>query len=534
MFILDPRLYLRRLINTASARIAPIAFHVFSLAEMLYTVNQRGASTNGCRCDPFSNDRRCRSAATREMKPESSSSLTRRTFCRTLALPAGALVLGGALPAWAKKEEPQESPRVSPASGSAKTKWETKVLWDFDGCLEHRFMERVTTHVYNGNVYAWVLLPGLKTQIVKVPLDGGEAQMFPLMPGHVTGDDPHRYYTIGADAMGHIHVVGDMHSSAHVKHWVSKKPEDIAEFVFTSDMGEDKRPQGYNVTYPHLFRSPDGVLYHSIRCADPVWGIGISVLDVKTQTWTMLGADVPANELHDKRGKKKTAGKPLTAWEDNGEGGYFTYTQPHAQIRWDKNKRMHVAFSLLNENTPSSKGRHTGSDVLYAYSDDGGKTFRRGDGSPIQLPMRAEAGPHQADVVYSRHDGPPPWVGLLPTLRFDEKARPVVGAQDHKTGWHDLVLEDGKWIERVKGGASPTGDQRANADNENEEDDPERVDVARLALPYVPHHLNPEYLHETGNLVYFVFPDKDRFHGDKPRHHRILLVLSRPVKAEAE
>ena len=39
---------------------------------------------------------------------------------------------------------------------------------------------------------------------------------------------------------------------------------------------------------------------------------------------------------------------------------------------------------------------------------------------------------------------------------------------------------------------------------------------------------------ETGNLVYTVFPDRDRFHGDKPKHHRILLVLSKPVKAKAQ
>ena len=35
---------------------------------------------------------------------------------------------------------------------------------------------------------------------------------------------------------------------------------------------------------------------------------------------------------------REAPGKPMTAWEDNGEGGYFSYTQPHAVIRWDKNK----------------------------------------------------------------------------------------------------------------------------------------------------------------------------------------------------
>ncbi|HEX8912155.1 MAG TPA: BNR-4 repeat-containing protein [Humisphaera sp.] len=458
--------------------------------------------------------------------------LNRRALCRALAASAAALCLGGAVPAWAKPGKEQKDPSSTPAPpDAAPPKYETKVLWDFDGCLEDRFMNRVTTHVYNGNAYLWVLLPGYKTTIVKVPLDGGKPQVFPLMPGHVTGADPHRFYTIAADAQGYIHVVGDMHSSAHVKHWVSKRPEDISEFTYTSDQGEDKRPQGYNVTYPHLFRSPDGVLYHSIRCADPVWGIGISVFDVKTQTWTMLGADVAAADVSKGNRAKKVKGRPLTAWEDNGEGGDFSYTQPHALIRWDRKKRMHVSFVLLNENTPSSKGAHTGSDVLYACSDDGGKTFRRGDGTPIRLPMRAEAGPHQADVVYSRHDGPPPWVGLMAGLSFDEQDRPVVRALDHKTGPHSFVLEAGKWVPVTKGAAAPATDAAAKPKDEDDEEDPGKPDAARLRLPYEPHRVAAEYREATGNLLYTVFPEKDRAHGDKPKHHRILLVLSKPVKA---
>jgi hypothetical protein len=457
------------------------------------------------------------------------------TAMTKLSLPKLTLVLTlgcfmGVTPLYAKKKPTSQN--ESKPTGEDKTRYETKVLWDFDGCVEDRFMNRVSNHVYNGNVYLWVLLPEFKTIIVKVPLDGGKAQMYPLMPGHVTGSDPHRFYTIAADAQGYIHVVGDMHSSPHVKHWISKKPEDISEFVFTSGLGSNKRPQGCNVTYPHLFRSPDGVLYHSIRCADPVWGIGVSVLDAKTQTWSMLGADVPSADISNKGRSKKAKGKPMTAWEDNGEGGYFSYTQPHAQIRWDKNKRMHIAFGLLNENTPSSKGRHTGSDVLYAYSDDGGKMFHRGDGSKIQLPMRAEAGPYQADVVYSRHDGPPPWVGLLPGLGFDEKNRPVVRALNHKTGWHPMVLENGKWTELVKKVTPKTDAASVKPKDEDEDEESENMDVSKLHLPYEPHHLNKEYLHETGNLVYTVFPEKDRFHGNKPKHHRILLVLSKPVKAK--
>lgn len=455
-----------------------------------------------------------------------SHSVSRRHFCRTLALPAGALLVGSALPTWAKKKPEQAALTGCSPADSAKTKCETKVLWDFDGCIEDRFMDRVTCHVYKDHVYLWVLLPGYKTQIVKVPLDGGKAQMFPLMPGHVTGADPHRFYTIAADAEGYIHVVGDMHSSAYVKHWISKRPEDISEFVFTSGSGDDKRPQGYNVTYPHLFRGPGGVLYHSIRCADPVWGIGVSVLDVKTQTWHMLGADVPKAEIMHAGRAKKAAGKPMTVWEDNGEGGNFGYTQPHASICWDQNKRLHLACAILNENTPSaSTNKHTHTHVLYAYSDDGGKTFHRGDGSSIQLPMRAEAGAHQADVVYAEHEGPPPWLSVSAGVRIDKKNRPVVSCHSHKTGPHQFVLENGKWIEQVKSASSPTSNQTAESDDE----DTGKVHVSNFDLPYEPHIPNREYMDETGNLVYTAFPEKDHRHGDKPKHHRILLVLSKPM-----
>lgn len=376
---------------------------------------------------------------------------------------------------------------------------------------------------YKGHAYKIFLLPGYQTMIAKIPLDGGKVQTAPLMPGHVTGHDPHRFYAVAVDSAGYIHVSGDMHGSGRVKHWLSKRPEDISEFVFTSDLGDDKRPQGFNVTYPRFYKSPDGVLYHSIRCAEPVWGIGISVLDVKTQTWTMLGADIPREDFGRRKLAKKADGKPMTAWEDNGEGG--GYTQPHAHINWDKNNRMHLVFGLLNEDTPSAKGAHTGSDVLYAYSDDRGKTFHRRDGSKIELPMRAEAGPHQADVVYSRHEGRPPWVGLNPHVSIDEKNRPVVHVLDHKTGKREFVLEDGKWIDPVQ-----TADDKkpkpilpvAGDDDEEDED----MNLRKLDLPHKIMFVDKGFHRDTGMLLY------QSPVPDKVKHSRIKIVLAKPVPAK--
>jgi hypothetical protein len=456
------------------------------------------------------------------MTTEESNPVSRRSFCRTLALPAGAMVLGSALPAWARRNK-QEKPSTPAQQDSEQPKSETKVLWDFGGCIEDRFMDRVSTYVYNGNVYLWVLLPEFKTTIVKVPLDGSTAQMYPLMPGHTTGHDPHRYYRIAADSLGYIHVCGDMHSSPFVKHWISKRPEDISEFVFAAGEGSNRGPQGLRATYPHFYRSPDGVLYHIIRSSGPPhWGLCLSVLDVKTQTWTALASNIPKAD-----GGK--SGHPFTVWEDKGEGGLHGYTQPHHSIFWGRDKRMHLAFAVLNANTPSAQGRHTLSDVLYAYSDDGGKTFHRGDGSKIPLPMRADRGPHQGDLVYSEHEGPPPWLELRVQVRTDEQNRPVVSFSSHRTGDHSLVLEKGKWIER-KGATSHAGNQTAKNEEEDEEKKSDEVG-AHPHLPYEIHRQNSEYLRDTGNHLFTTFPEKDRFHGNKPKHHRIMLVLSKPVQA---
>lgn len=155
-------------------------------------------------------------------------------------LPAADDIIGDSIPIakpLIQAAERKTSPAQNKPDSEIEKKYETKVLWDFDGCIENRFMQRVHPYVYNGNVYMFILLPGLKTMIVKVPLDGGTVQMVPLMPDHITGDDPHRYYAIGADSLGYIHITGDMHSSPFVKHWISKKPEDVSEFAFAAGLG---------------------------------------------------------------------------------------------------------------------------------------------------------------------------------------------------------------------------------------------------------------------------------------------------------
>lgn len=455
------------------------------------------------------------------------SPLPRRELCRRLALATGGLLLGG-WNAWASaKPEPAKAPAKK--VGLAR-KFDSKVVWEFDGCWDHPRMLRVKPIIHDGSVYAVIWLPELKTHVVKVPLGGGKTQLAPLMPGHVTGEDPHRSYVIAADSAGRIHVTGDMHGSAWVKHWLSREREDVAAFDFACGLGSNLGPQGAEVTYPAFFKSPDGVLYHSIRCGKPAMGAAISVLDAKTQTWSILGASIPREQLAGQRKNMaaKTDANPLTVWEDNGEGGDYKYMQPHAKLAWDRRKRMHIVCSVLNKNTPSAKGRHTHTHVLYAYSDDDGKTIRRGDGTEIRWPMRAEEGPHQGDVVHTESEGNPPWLSVAGGLKIDDHDRPVVSCLSFKTGKHSKVLEKGKWLPVQE---APSSAPNASADDDDDGPDFDGDDLADYGLtPHERQSVSMEHYRATGEALFITFPSLNK-RRDKG-FNRIQFVLRSPSKAK--
>jgi hypothetical protein len=454
--------------------------------------------------------------------------LTRRALCRRLLMSAMGLTFGGTLPALVQGA-PEAAKAAAPVkSPAAKRKFETKVLWEFAGCWDHPRMKRVLPVAFKGNLYAVIWLPELKTHLVKVPLTGGEGQVAPLMPGHVTGEDPHRSYRLAADSTGRLHVTGDMHGSAFVKHWLSRKPEDITAFDFACGVGSNRGPQGAEVTYPAFFHGPDGALYHSIRCGKPAMGVAISVLDVPSQTWSIIGARVPKEELENQRKNMaaKADANPLSVWEDNGEGGYFKYMQPHAKLVWDRNKRMHIVCSVLNKNTPTANARHTHTHVLYAYSDDGGKTIHRGDGTEIRWPMRADEGPSQGDIVHAESEGNPPWLSVSGGIRIDEKNRPVVSCLSFKTGRHAKVLENGKWIAIANADAKPAGPKDDSDPDDDEDDDLDDLDDYNLG-PIERKSLDREHFRATGEALYVSFPSENK--RKKSGYGRIQFVLKRPV-----
>lgn len=247
-------------------------------------------------------------------------------------------------------------------------------------------------------------------------------------------DDGHHRFSLGIDNDGYIHVMGDMHHhpTSNVDHlperykgtaamyWVSKRPRDITEFEFMGDK-PDRCPPGTSFSYYYFDNDNDGVLYFAARVRSGLnvggWkpgliAYGLYRYDTENRTWKALGAKRP--------GGKYT----ILAWEDNGSNA-TAYQSMRGDIRFDKNNRLHFATTINADDsfTPSNHVHMSMTHVLYGYSDDGGETFRRADGTPIDpLPMRVEEGPDQGSIV----TGPTHWVSMPASVGFTHDNRPFV------------------------------------------------------------------------------------------------------------
>lgn len=105
--------------------------------------------------------------------------------------------------------------------------------------------------------------------------------------------------------------------------------------------------------------------------------------------------------------------------------------------QFDENNRMHLAACINDDNSHGKSGLASGTCVIYAYSDDGGRTFHRADGSVIdRLPLRVST----ADKVAHGH-----WymseAGVCATVDGDPLV--VFRKSDNTSQWR--IFSDGKW-----------------------------------------------------------------------------------------
>ena len=333
--------------------------------------------------------------------------------------------------------------------------YETELLWSQFCLNQNRMWGGARPRVYNGNVYVLYVDPSDRPWVAKIPLDGSpatEALLFSeLRVTQTIGNDNHRSFELIIDNQGYIHVVGDMHGEfgnwryvyangpgfSGVNHWVSDRPGDVSSFTKTHT---PYCPAGTRPTYPELQKDRNGKLYNPttrIHGLNNRMAVGVSSMDDATGIWTMLGADIPSEF-------GGQSNRPVTAWGRGAEGADTGYSLPGISIAFDNDNRLHLLARLLKW-TPAERGGHWFSHVVYAWSDDGGETFYKADGTPVQLPMMPDEGPHQGDILYASPEGVLTLKGA--DIRIDNEGKPVIQVKSRTTGTHTFRLESNAWVE---------------------------------------------------------------------------------------
>ncbi|MBN1675687.1 MAG: BNR-4 repeat-containing protein [Kiritimatiellae bacterium] len=319
----------------------------------------------------------------------------------------------------------------------------------------------------NGATYLVFRDPDRRPKVVRRVIASGQVEVVFLdneSPTYYASEDGHNKYSLGIDRDGYIHIVGDMHNhssrdqphlparyqNCRIPYWVSTKPHSIAGgFTFrgygsTGNPHQDTCPPGQGFTYPEFVNDNSGRLYYFSRQWVGDWtgswapgaiGVGLKIYDEKTKLWTARGGLAP-NPPADSTYK-------VILWEDNGAAN--SAYQPHiVDIRFDASNRMHFVASVNNDNSknPNNDVSQSSTHLVYAYSDDGGQTFCRASGTRIaSLPMRADPGPDQGDVVFGDHH----WIDIV-VGAIVLNGRPVVSFTDtgpnRATRW---CRYDGGW-----------------------------------------------------------------------------------------
>ncbi len=426
--------------------------------------------------------------------------------------------------------------------------YKTETLFSYDGCLDHHLMGNSgQPKAFKNHVYLAIIAYGRRPRILQVPLDGGEAKIGHLDPDiDYSGEDSHRYFTLSVDKAGYIHIVGGMHGGPW-KYWISAKPEDVSSFIrgVPGEGGKIRKhtekgantadpnvpaPPGDGITYPHFSTDAAGNIFLYSRGSTPSFQKGrqgkivhvglLSTYDAEKRSWRLLGADIP-------RVFGGHPGHPVTVWEDNfenGPAGGGWYVVNTAGFVATPDNTLHFCFSVLNYSSPTGRmsdiedgSKHAaGKDILYAMSKDGGRTLQRANGTKVQWPVRAEAGPYQPDVIYAAaadyaamgKDGSFP--GLVGAkIQLDWKSRPMI--RSHKRSSNEDVafrLEDGKWVSCP---AKAFGQWRDNASVLMDPIEKRSGDVVRrwdeehsrvVKLGQEIEKLDKDYLRDTGTMIY--------------------------------
>lgn len=237
----------------------------------------------------------------------------------------------------------------------------------------------------------------------------------PVVLGSNPDGDAHRNPTLLIDRGGHIYVFYGAHG--HPSHVVkSEAPYDISKWRAMPDLAD---PKG---TYPQPWQLLEDELFVMFRHA-PGWRCRMSKDGGETWEEIVNIIDFP-----------RDGGTQLSVYGISiAEAGPFP-------------RKVHFAWSRLGGGTPEEiANKHLWArryNVYYAYSDDGGRTWKRSDGTPYELPIGAET----AEKLYDcgQHGV---W---LKDIQLDSRGNPYILFLDaeietFKTQWKVLRRTSEGW-----------------------------------------------------------------------------------------
>ncbi|MFI4912374.1 MAG: hypothetical protein ACIAQZ_11970 [Sedimentisphaeraceae bacterium JB056] len=281
-----------------------------------------------------------------------------------------------------------------------------------------------------------------RVPVIKTAPDGSEESVY--LEGEkfiLDGKDAKlRGWSIAVDNAGYIHITGGMHnapvadnfipgsweqmgvsreytddSHPSLMYWVSSEPQSIESFEF---MGQRSNPRNvpvpFGLNYMNFIQDRNGELYLYGRIhVQGIQSFGLYKYDTDRRRWDAVGGSAPDVKEeyplwadYHIRMATDWLSLPTMRW-DNEMARNKTLVwslQPHFYnymrgwgVRFDRENRMHVLMPMFgldceNMNVLSS---------VYAFSDDGGKSFCRYDGSEVKLPLTNNPSPQRnAEIEY--------------------------------------------------------------------------------------------------------------------------------------
>lgn len=257
---------------------------------------------------------------------------------------------------------------------------------------------------FKGNQYTAYYDPEGRMVLAKRKLNSNKWDKV-ITPYSGNVKDAHNDISIAIDSDGYLHVSWDHHDT-RLRYARSKKP-------FTLELGEEKAMTGVDeskVTYPEFHNLPNGNLLFCYRSGASGRGnLVMKSYDVKTKLWTSL-----QNNLIDGENQRSAYWQMCI-----GEKGIY--------ISWVWRESWDVS---------------TNHDICYAFSADGGKTWRKSTGEKYNLPITKNTAEHAWEVPQNS--------SLInqTAMTVDENGNPYITTYWDNNGipqYKVVYLADGKW-----------------------------------------------------------------------------------------